>query len=189
MKPHLRRPVWTKMFCPLRSYVGLNMHTVSCHSPFVVMDTDKGWVGVGAGGWGWKKEKKTSSVSIATESSLVLPKMVQTKVFLETWDVCTQLAVADANQTDLTQLTPGYGKISLWWKKKKKKRYTTQNTLQNPSTVGYSHQPFAQYGGEDSQLQFPVSGVWEKIGLPPLKTEQGFLGKPLIPFRNLSQLL
>lgn len=60
MKPHLRRPVWTKTFCPLRSYVGLNMHTVSCHSPFVVMDTDKGWVGVGvgAGGLGLKKGKE-----------------------------------------------------------------------------------------------------------------------------------
>lgn len=41
MEPHLRPPVRTKTFYPLGSSVGLNMHTAFCHSPFVVMDTDK----------------------------------------------------------------------------------------------------------------------------------------------------
>lgn len=57
-------------FSPLLSYVCLNMHAISCNSRFVIMDTDRG------GEKGWKKKRKTSSVSIATESSLVLPKMV-----------------------------------------------------------------------------------------------------------------
>lgn len=187
MKPHLRRPVWTKMFCPLRSYVGLNMHTVSCHSPFVVMDTDKGWVGVGAGGLGLKKGKENI---ICVHSNWV--KFSAAKNGLDK-SLFRDLRCVCAAGRGRRQPNRSYTTDTRLWQDlplmKKKKRYTTQNTLQNASTVGYSHQPFAQYGGEDSQLQFPVSGVWEKIGLPPLKTEQGFLGKPLIPFRNLSQLL
>lgn len=38
-------------------------------------------------------------------------------------------------------------------------------------------------------VQSPVGAQSEKIGLFPLKTELGILRKPLIPFRNLSQLL
>lgn len=62
-------PLQMKMF-PVLSFCSLIMHAISCNSHFVVMDTDRRKKKVG------KKKKKTSSVSIATESSLVLPKMV-----------------------------------------------------------------------------------------------------------------
>lgn len=101
---------------------------------------------------GEKKEKKTSSVSIATETSLALPKMVETKSLF--WRL-----EADNELAHLTQ-----------------PKETFHQRLVTSSRRGFA-------------AAIPRQWCVRKIGLPPLKTEQGFLGKPLIPFRNLSQLL